>query len=69
MGKANFSLNKKTRLLNMTYESQKKISINIKNLSKNIGQRDESQVKRIYYESHKEARKKRIKGKNDNLAI
>jgi hypothetical protein len=40
--RVNSSLNKKIRFLNMTYESQRKISISIKNLSKNIKRKDES---------------------------
>jgi hypothetical protein len=67
--KVNFSLNKKTRLLNMTHGNQRRISISVKNLSKNIGRKGESQVKRIYNEDHKKVRKKRVKSKNDNLAI
>jgi hypothetical protein len=67
--KVNSSLNKKARLLNIIYKNQKKISISIKNLSKNIKRKDESQIKRIYNENHKKVRKKRVKDKNDNLII
>jgi hypothetical protein len=67
--RVSFSLDKKIRLLNMTYGNQRRISINIKNLSKNIGRRGESQVKRIYNKDYKKARKKRVRDKNDNLAI
>jgi hypothetical protein len=48
--KVNFSLNKKVKFLNMTHENQNRISINVKNLSKNIKRKGESQVKRIYNE-------------------
>jgi hypothetical protein len=41
----------------------------IKNLSKNIKRKSESQVKYIYNENYKEAKKKRVKNKNDNPAI
>jgi hypothetical protein len=67
--KINFSLNEKTRLLNIIYKSQRKISIDIKNLSKNIGRKSKSQVKHIYNEDYKKAKKKRVKGKNGNLII
>jgi hypothetical protein len=53
----------------MIYGSQRRISINVKNLSKNIGRKGESQVKRICNEDYKKVRKKGIKGKNGNLAI
>jgi hypothetical protein len=43
--------------------------MSVKNLSKNIGRRGESQVKRIYNEDYKKVRRKRVKGKNDNLII
>jgi hypothetical protein len=65
----NSSLNKKTGFLNMTYESQRRISIDTENLSKNIKRKNESQVKRICNENHKKTKKKRIKGKNGNPAI
>jgi hypothetical protein len=67
--KVSFSLNKKAGFLNMTYKSQKRISINTENLSKNIGRKGESQVKRIYNEDYKKIRKKRVKGKNNSLII
>jgi hypothetical protein len=67
--RANSSLNKKVRLLNITYKSQRRISISIKNLSKNIGRKGESQIKRICNEDYKKAKKKRVKNKNGNLAI
>jgi hypothetical protein len=67
--RVNFSLNKKTRFLNMTYKNQRKISMGAENLSKNIERKNESQVKRIYNEDYIKAKKKRIKGKNGNLAI
>jgi hypothetical protein len=57
--KANSLLNKKAGLLNMTYKSQKRISISIKNLSKNIKRKGESQVKRICNENNKKINKKK----------
>jgi hypothetical protein len=53
----------------MTYKNQRKISMGAENLSKNIERKNESQVKRIYNEDYIKAKKKRIKGKNGNLAI
>jgi hypothetical protein len=40
-----------------------------KNLSKNIGRKGESQVKRIYNEDYKKIKRKRIRDKNGNPAI
>jgi hypothetical protein len=56
--RASSSLNRKVKLLNMTYKSQKRISINVENLSKNIKRRGESQVKRIYNEDYIKVKKK-----------
>jgi hypothetical protein len=53
----------------MIYKNQKRISMGVKNLLKNIKRRGESQIKRIYNEDHKKARKKRVKNKNGNLII
>jgi hypothetical protein len=67
--KINSLLDKKARLLNIIYGSQRKISIGIENLSKNIGRKGESQVKRICNEDYKKVRKKRVRDKNSNLTI
>jgi hypothetical protein len=67
--RVSFSLNRKAKFLNMIHGSQRRISIGAKNLSKNIGRKGESQVKRIYNEDHKETKKKRVRGKNGSLTI
>jgi hypothetical protein len=67
--KVSFSLNRKAEFLNITYKSQRRISIDIKNLSKNIGRKNESQVKRICNEDHIKIKRKRVKDKNGNLTI
>jgi hypothetical protein len=67
--KASSSLNKKAGFLNITHKIQRRISMGIKNLLKNIGRKDESQVKRICNENYKKIKKKRVKGKNGSLTI